>query len=221
MAENYEDSAKWTSGECPKKECPKSPEQVETPNYPKGYYEEKIPKDKLEALNAVKKEKDESADEEKKKAIAIAEKAKHTAKMAYEAAEMDYKSAQTMLDLKTANRKGKLRRDYSQCLFDALPKNCPGSGDMDIGDDPRVPPDKKAVCIAQFASGLANEEVTYLTDLWNISKAWLEAASSWKTAQESYEAAKCMADAVEKKALRTADMEWRKEISKELEKICK
>ena len=223
MAENYEDSAMSTSGGYPKKECPKSPspEGFEIPDYPKPAYYEKIPKDKLEALNAARDEKVAAADEEKQKSIAKAAKTKHTAKAAYEAAEMEYKSAQDMLNSSTKkNKKFKLLQAFKQCLINALPKNC-GSGDTDIVNDSRVPDDKKAICIAQLRSGLANEEVTYLTELIKISQAWSVAASSWKIAQESYEANLCMADAVEKQSLRVADIEWWSNISKELEKVCK
>ena len=224
MAENYEESEMSASGECPKKECPKSPspDKFEIPDYPLPvYYEGKVSKDKLQALKAATDEKKTEAGEKKEESIAIADKTKHTAKATYEAAEMKYKSDKSILNLKTKNKKVKMWQAFIQCLVEALPKNCPGSGDTDVAKDSRVPDDKRAICIAQLKSGLAIEEVTYLTELRKISLAWSTAASSWKLAQESYDADLCMATAVEEQAKRAADVEWRSNISKELEKLCK
>lgn len=217
MTENHEDSATSTSGECPK--CPTSPPpEFVIPEDPAPAYYEEIPKDKLEALEAARTEKAAAADEEKKKSIATADKTKQTASAAYDAAQMDYQAAKAMLNLKTTNKKAKLWHAFKRCLIDALPKTCAASGDMDIE---KVPTDKRAICIAQLKSALANEEVTYLTELRKISQVWLAAASAWKIAEKSYDADLCMADAVEQQSLRAADIEWRNNISKELEKVCK
>jgi hypothetical protein len=208
-----------------KEPCPSSPspEGYKLPEDPGKDYYNKIPSDKLEPIIAAKNKKYNDALEAKAQSLATADEVNQTAKGAYDVAQKKWNSAKNFLDLQIKNKKVQIREEYRQCLREAVPKNCnfPAGKNVDIEEDDRIPPEKKAICIAQLKQKLANEEVKYLTDLQKINEQWFVAVDTWESAQKKYNSAVCMADSVEKQAKCAANVEFYNAISKALEDICK
>lgn len=96
------------------------------------------------------------------------------------------------------------------------PNYC-AKGDTDIEKDESVPEEKKAIKIAEMHQKLAVEELEYLKQLQEIQRTLSLAANAWNLAREKHEADKCMAEATQVKAKRTAYFEWLTALGEALE----
>lgn len=210
MEKNQENSNMSVQDES-KKECPKPPRPFEPPSDPSRPGYDKIPEDIKEVIDLKLESTKKGANEAYKDAKTKAEDDKSQAKTVYDAATRKHCDAVRQLATKVEIAKKQLKLDYKKCLRDSVPQKCPSPVDP--------PDDKKAICVTQLKQGLAKEDVEFQKEIQKINQEKSAACWAWKKAQEDYDSELCIAEAVKNEAYLSAELEWRKELSKALEEI--
>ena len=192
---------------CPKPDCPIDvPDDPSCPDYDKEELKEKKEVIDLK-LESTKKDADKAYED----TLTKAEDAKAQAKTVYDAAIRKNNDAKRQSDTKVEIAKKQLGLDYKKCLKDVIPPKCPSPNE--------IPCDKKAICVTQLKQNLAKEDVQFQKETQKINQEMSAAEYAWKNAQEDYDAELCIAEAVKNEAYLSAELEWRKELSKALEGI--
>ncbi len=203
--------------------CPPSPvpSDFEIPEVECEDYYGKLPKSIVESLSDAKDAKVADAEVKKEEAFNAAKNKKQAAQDAKANAERAFQDGKLLLDKKAVNRKISIRSEYRKSLRETLPKNyCPG-GDVDIENDNKVPPDQKAIKIAEFRKKLAMEDQWYLGELHKYQQNQLLAENNWHLAEAQFGTDWCTAKADETKAVREAELDWRTAIKKALDESAK
>ena len=151
------------------------------------------------------------ADEAYQDALAKAEIAKAQAEIKFDAAERSGRLADSKLGSKKEITKKQFNLDFKKCE-DAIPKKCPS-------DEPAA--DKVAICETQLKQNLAKLDIQLEKETQKIEQEKSAAEYAWKKAQEDYDAELRIAEFVKDEAYLAAELECRKELSKELDKIQK
>lgn len=188
---------------------------------PDDYYKH-VSTDQLEMLKA-----------EKIKAMNAAAKmteAKNQADNAWLAAKADndaekakYSSDEALINLKSVNKKTEIYQNYRNKLRESLPKctALPSNKPVDIEDDERVPPEDKAICVAEFKKAMADEELDYRNKLKTLKEKKKDADNKWAKAKLIYKSSICIAKAMEEQAKSAAEIDWRKKLAVAVKQLCK
>lgn len=151
------------------------------------------------------------ADEAYQDALAKAEIAKAQAEIKFDAAERSGDLAKNKLGSKKEIAKKQFNLDLKICK-DAIPKKCPS-------DEPAG--DKVAICETLLKQNLAKLDIQLEKETQKIEQEKSAAEHAWKKAQEDYDTELRIAEFVKNEAYLAAELECRKELSKELDKIQK
>jgi hypothetical protein len=189
-------------------ECPKSPDVPDLPSMPPDDYFEKIPKEKLEPIDAQKKKAENDANEKKESDEATAKEVNLTAEDAYNKAKREKVSEKEIQKIRSKNKKIELLRLYKEKLIVLLPKDC-----VD------VPEDKLAICIAELNKLLADEEIDYVKKSKEIEVKLVDAENVWKKAEAVYKLVICETELTKAVAIEQAEVVRRNKISELLKQF--
>jgi hypothetical protein len=209
--ENNQENSNMSVQDESKKKCPEPPWPIEVPSDPSCPDYVKIPEDIKEVIDLNLESTKKGADEAYEESLTKAEDTKDQAKTVYDASIRKHSSAMRLLATNVEIAKKQLKLEYKKCLRDAIPQKCPSP------DDPTC--DKKAICVTQLKQNLAKEDVEFQKEIQKINQDKSAAGCAWKKAQEDYDSELCIAEAVKKEAYLSAELDWRKELSKALEEI--
>ena len=203
--------------------CKKSPnpEDFNKPPFPDNAYYSHVPKDQLDKINGDRAKAESDAEIEKTEAWDQAFERLQVAEANHKAAKRKKDNDKKLLDLKCKNKKTELLLNFKNKLMEQLPKGCVSTTkDTDPIED-RVPKDKLAICVAEFNSALADEELNYSNSLKGIKDQWADAENNLKKANIAYFGDVCAANATKEQKLAAAEIVRRTKLSEQIQLLCK